>query len=96
MLFCQHAGFYQSVPQSGFPGLGSHWMQAKLAAGSLLVYAPDPIQAFRVPRNPTAKVFSATRQRAGAWWIGSAPAVRRGASVGLLNRFQSRNEVFPA
>src|SRR5882757_526606 len=24
----------------------SHWVEAKLAAGSLLVYAPDPIQAF--------------------------------------------------
>jgi len=44
----------------------SHWVEAKLATGSLLVHAPDPIQAFAGSSYINTRNYSTTRQRVGA------------------------------
>jgi urease accessory protein len=72
----------------------SHQMQAKLAAGSLLVYAPDPIQAFAGSSYIQRQKF-ALQPGSGLvlvdWFCSGRPA--RGERW-AFNRFQSRNEVF--
>jgi len=72
----------------------SHWMQAKLAAGSLLVYAPDPIQAFAGSSYTQRQKFF-LQPGSGLvlvdWFCSGRPA--RGERW-AFNRFQSRNEVF--
>lgn len=72
----------------------SHWMQAKLAASSLLVHAPDPIQAF-AGSSYTQRQRFLLQPGSGLvlvdWFCSGRPA--RGERW-AFNRFQSRNEVF--
>ena len=72
----------------------SHGMQANLAAGSLLVHAPDPIQAFAGSSYIQRQKFL-LQPGSGLvlvdWFCSGRPA--RGERW-AFNRFQSRNEVF--
>ncbi len=72
----------------------SHWMEAKLADGSLLIHAPDPIQAFAGLTDMQRQKFF-MQPGIGLvlvdWFCPGRPA--RGERW-EFNRFQSRNEIF--